>query len=171
MSSTQELQLERITSPEAGALLAAGYDTVVFSCGAVEQHGPHLPMFMDAEHGTALAIGVARGLGKALVAPTVRVGCSEHHMAFPGTLSFEAETLEAICRDYCRSLARHGFTRVCIIPSHGGNFAPLTAMAERLQQAVGDGTRVVIFGDLHEVMRVWTARRTWAATPMSPRAR
>ncbi len=151
------LHLERMTSPDAGAAIARGMTTAIFACGAVEQHGPHLPMFMDAEHGTVLAEAVARRLGDALVAPTVRVGCSEHHMAFPGSLTIRAETLEAICTDYCTSLARHGFRRIGIIPSHGGNFKPLDAMLPRLNEAARahGAARVAAYTDLVDFMRVW----------------
>ena len=150
-----EIALEHMRWPDVRAALDAGTTTVVFACGAVEQHGPHLPLFTDAEHGTRLATGVARRLGKALVAPTIRIGCSEHHMAFPGTISLQPATLEAICRDYCVSLAHHGFTKLCIIPSHGGNFAPLAAMRDRLQAAAGARTRVLIYTDLQAVFGVW----------------
>jgi len=163
------LHLEHMTSPDAGRAIAAGTTTAVFACGAVEQHGPHLPMFTDAEHGTRLAEEVARRLGDALVAPTVRVGCSEHHMAFPGSLSIRPATLEAICTDYCTSLARHGFRRIAIIPSHGGNFKPLEAMLPRLRQAAahtaqaapaqsntqGPGCHVAAYTDLVAFMKVW----------------
>jgi len=145
-----------MTWPEVRAALDAGRTTAVFACGAVEQHGPHLPLFMDAEHGTALARGVARALGDALVAPTVRVGCSEHHMALPGTLSLEESTFAAVCRDYCRSLARHGFRRVCVIPSHGGNFAPLERALPAMRDAAGPATRVLAFTDLQAVIGVWS---------------
>ena len=133
------LEMERMRSPEVAEALAAGYRTAVFACGAVEQHGAHLPMFVDAEHGTRLAVEVAKRIGKALVAPTIRVGCSDHHMAFPGSLSIRRETLEALCTDYCRSLVHHGFDRVCIVPSHGGNFLPLSDMLPRLRESAGTG--------------------------------
>ena len=149
------LHLERMTSPDAGAAIAAGKTTAVFACGAIEQHGPHLPMFSDAEHGTRLAEEVARRLGDALVAPTVRVGCSEHHMAFPGSLSIRKETLEAVCNDYCTSLARHGFRRIAMIPSHGGNFKPIADMLPRLSAAVAPDCRVFAFTDLVEFIGVW----------------
>src|ERR1041385_9237549 len=103
------IALEHMTSPEVRAALDAGYTTAIFAAGAVEQHGPHLPLFMDAEHGSKLAEEVARSLGNALVAPTIRVGCSEHHMRFAGSLTLRIKTFEAICLDYCTSLARHGF--------------------------------------------------------------
>ncbi|MGI9178987.1 MAG: creatininase family protein [Longimicrobiaceae bacterium] len=152
----ENLVLERMTWPEVRAALDAGRTSVVVACGAVEQHGPHLPLFTDAEHGTRLAEEVARRLGDALVAPTIRVGCSEHHMAFPGTVSLQPATFEAICRDYCTSLARHGFRQIFLIPSHGGNFAPLADMLERLREAVGSEVRVEAFTDLAAVIETWT---------------
>ena len=66
--------MEELTSPEIGALV--GTHRVVFACGATEQHGPHLPLAVDALIGDALAEAVARKLGDTLVAPTLRIGCS-----------------------------------------------------------------------------------------------
>ena len=152
----REIQLERLSWPQVKAALDEGFDTVVFACGATEQHGPHLPLLVDAEIGTRIAVETARRLGKALVAPTVRVGCSEHHMAFPGTLSLQRETFEAVVRDYCVSLARHGFRKICILPSHGGNVAPLSEAWPRLRGAVGSGVEVVVDTDLMGLMNLWT---------------
>jgi creatinine amidohydrolase len=121
----------------------------------VEQHGPHLPLFVDAEHGTRLGIEVARRLGNALVAPTIRVGCSEHHMAFAGTVSLQPETLEAMCRDYCVSLSRHGFRKICLLPSHGGNFRVLAEMLDRLNESVPTECMVVAYTDLIGLLEVW----------------
>ncbi len=149
--------LEEMTSPEIGAAIAAGRTTVVVAVGAVEQHGPHLPLLVDAARGDRLAIEVARRLGDALVAPTIRVGCSEHHMSFPGTLSLRRHTLEAICVDYAVSLARHGFRRVCFVPSHGGNFRPLAEMLEDLRAAVGPECRVDAYTDLLGFIDYWKA--------------
>lgn len=154
----QELHLERMTWREVAEALDSGWTTAVVGVGATEQHGPHLPLLVDAERGTALAEGVARILGNALVAPTIRVGCSEHHMDFAGTLSISPETLTALCRDYCASLARHGFRRICFVPSHGGNFAPLRAALPELDDAAGPGCEVRAYTDLDGFLEVW--RRT-----------
>ena len=94
-------------------------------------------------------------MDKALVAPTIRVGCSEHHMSFPGTLSLRRTTLEAICLDYCVSLARHGFRTVCLVPSHGGNFGPLADMLDDLNRAVAPECRVLAYTDLAGFLEVW----------------
>ena len=150
-----ELRLERLTWPDVEAALAAGRRTAVLPCGAIEQHGPHLPLRVDAEHAAALGLEVARRLGDALVAPEVRVGCSDHHLDFPGTLSLRRETFEAVHVDLCRSLARHGFTRVCCFSAHGGNFAPLAEMVGRLDEAAGPDCRVVAYTDLLGFLGLW----------------
>lgn len=153
--ANRTLFLERMTRPQVEAALADGYTTVVVPCGAVEQHGPHLPLFVDAEIGTRLGAEVARRLGKTVVAPTIRVGCSEHHMDFSGTLTLRHSTFKAVCLDYCTSLARHGFQRILMLPSHGGNFKPLADSLDELNEAVGDGSVVEAFTDLIAVVNVW----------------
>lgn len=155
MAVRDSLLLEEMTSPEVGAAIADGWTTVVVAAGAVEQHGPHLPLLVDAVRGDRLAVEVARRLGRALAAPTIRVGCSEHHMAFPGTISLRRTTLEAVCMDYCVSLARHGFRRICFVPSHGGNFGPLADMLDDLERAVAPGCRIQAYLDLMDFAAVW----------------
>ncbi|MEA2346541.1 MAG: creatinine amidohydrolase [Thermoleophilaceae bacterium] len=124
-------ELDKLTWPEIRDELAAGRDTVVIAFGATEQHGPHMAMATDALIGDHMAALIAEELD-AFVAPTVRVGCSSHHLAFAGTLSFSAETFHAIVADLVASLARGGFRRVVMLASHGGNFGPLQAAIEKL---------------------------------------
>ena len=57
-----EIRLERLRSPEILERIEDGWRTVLFACGAVEQHGPHLPLFTDTESGSRLAVEVARSL-------------------------------------------------------------------------------------------------------------
>lgn len=153
----ETILLEEMTWPDVRVAVESGRTTVVVAVGAVEQHGPHLPLLVDAVRGDRLAVEVARRLGDALVAPTIRIGCSEHHMAFPGTISVRRNTLEAVCLDYAVSLARHGFTRVCFVPSHGGNFGPLADMLDDLRAAVAPSCRVDAYTDLIGFMELWQA--------------
>lgn len=155
MSSKTNLLMEEMTWPEVGEALEAGRTSVVVAVGAVEQHGPHLPLLVDAVRGDYLAVAVAERLGNALVAPTIRVGCSEHHMGFPGTLSFRRTTLEAVCLDYCVSLSRHGFRRILLVPSHGGNFEPLRDMLDDLNRAVAPDCEVRAYTDLRGFLDLW----------------
>jgi creatinine amidohydrolase len=125
-----------MTWPEVRAEQQRGRDTVVIAFGATEQHGPHMPLATDALLGDHLARAVAEQLD-AFVAPTVRVGCSEHHLAFAGTLSLSEETFHGVVADLIRSLARGGFRRAVLLPTHGGNFAPLAAAIEQLGPVEG----------------------------------
>jgi len=151
----KSLLLERLTSPEIEAALSNGYRSVIIACGAIEQHGPHLPLFVDAEHGTALAQLIAEKLGNTLVAPTIRVGVSEHHMAFSGTITIQVSTFEAICHDYVDSLSRHGFEHIYFTATHGGNFGPLNHMADKLDEAAGSNTSVLVYANLIELINLW----------------
>src|ERR1700744_471536 len=139
MSKSDEsaaLHLDRMTFEDVARAVAGGFDTIIIPCGAIEQHGPHLPLSMDADHADALAVAVATLVGHTLIAPTIRVGCSKHHMAFAGTISLQEETYTAICRDYCVSLAKHGFKRIFLFSAHVGNFNALRAMLPALRAAV-----------------------------------
>ena len=125
------LELDRMSWPEIRSEIDAGRTTVVIAFGATEQHGPHMPLATDALLGDHLARLVAEQLD-AFLAPTVRFGCSEHHLEFPGTISISELTFHGIVADVVASLARGGFGRVILIPTHGGNFGPLAAAIEAI---------------------------------------
>ncbi|UCG01001.1 MAG: creatininase family protein [Candidatus Heimdallarchaeota archaeon] len=116
------VRIEEMNWQDIKETINQGYTTVVFGIGSIEQHGPHLPTLTDSLIGDVLANKVAIMLKKALQAPTIRVGCSSHHLAFPGTISYKESTLKAVIHDYVHSLAHHGFKNIILIPSHGGNF-------------------------------------------------
>src|SRR5947208_7067498 len=98
------IELDKLTWPEVREQLEAGRKTVVMALGATEQHGRHMPLATDALLGDHLAAELADRLD-GFVAPTVRVGCSSHHLAFPGTLSVADETFHSIVADLVSSLA------------------------------------------------------------------
>jgi creatinine amidohydrolase len=125
-----------MASPEVAAAIEAGHKTVVCPFASVEQHGHHLPLGTDALLGDALGARVAERLS-AVVAPTVRVGCAEAHMAFPGTMCVSEETLRRTAIEYASSLARHGFERIVLLATHGGNFEPLRAAARECRELHG----------------------------------
>jgi creatinine amidohydrolase len=143
----KSIRMEEMTWPEIRRAIDSGFTTAVFAVGSTEQHGPHLPTMTDARIGDDVAGRVARKLGHALQARTIDVGQSEHHLAFAGTISLKAETLALILRDYVASLAHHGFMRIIIIPSHGGNFATVRQAIETARQA-HSGVEMTGFTDL-----------------------
>jgi creatinine amidohydrolase/Fe(II)-dependent formamide hydrolase-like protein len=117
----------------------------VIAFGATEQHGPHMALSTDRILGEEMTRRVAEALD-AFAAPAVPFGCSSHHLAFPGTISIEDATFHAIVADVVSSLAAGGFRRIVLLPSHGGNFAPLAAAVEKLK--IPDGVRIDAITDI-----------------------
>ncbi len=108
---------------------------VVVPVAATEQHGAHLPLGTD----TIIIEAVVDRLdaafdGRLLIAPTLAVGCSEHHMAFPGTLTLGHETFRRWVVDVVESVVRHGFRRILLLNSHGGNSAICGVLGEQRGQ-------------------------------------
>lgn len=128
-----ELFIERLTWTDVDAALAGGMRRAIVCAASTEQHGPHLPEATDALLGAAYAEGLARRLGDALVAPVIRPACSDHHMAFPGSLTIPETLLMDILDAYLASLRQHGFERFVVMSSHGGNYHVL-AEWERLRR-------------------------------------
>lgn len=124
------IRMEDMNWPDIKEAIEKGFTTAVVAIGSTEQHGPHLPTKTDTLIGDTIAWRVALKLGKALQAKTICVGCSEHHLAFPGTISLKASTLKMIINDYSESLIRQGFKIIIYLPSHGGNFAPVKEAIE-----------------------------------------
>ncbi len=145
------VELDLMTWPDVKAEIDAGRDTVVVAFGATEQHGPHLPLATDALIGDHLARLVADRLD-AFIAPTVRIGCSEHHLEFPGTLSLSEHTFHDLVADVVRSLARGGFRRLVLLPTHGGNFGPLAGALEKLGAV--DGVEIRALTDLNALFAI-----------------
>ena len=112
-------ELERLTARELQQLIEGGTSTAVVPFGSVEHHGGHLPLGADAILADAVGAEVARRLG-AVLAPTVRVGCSDRHSHLPGTLTLGPETLTRLAIEHARALAWHGFTLIVLLSAHGG---------------------------------------------------
>ncbi|WP_108661856.1 creatininase family protein [Acuticoccus kandeliae] len=109
---------------------------VVLSIAAIEQHGPHLALETDAVIGAHYLERLDARLGeKVLILPQVKVGCSEHHMEFAGTLSVSHEAFMAYVADIVNSVVRHGFRNIVILNSHGGNQAVGGLLLEKLGAA------------------------------------
>jgi creatinine amidohydrolase len=114
--------LEELTRDEARALAAEAL--VVLPVGAVEQHGPHLPVGTDyfaVEHIARAAAGALASRLPILVAPALPFGSSHHHLPFGGTLSLSTETYYRALRELAESLIVGGFRRIFILNGHGGN--------------------------------------------------
>ena len=135
VDSVKSVRMAEMTWPDIKSAIEQGYTTVVVAVGSTEQHGPHLPTMTDTRIGDELAHRVAMKLGHTLQAITITVGCSKHHLSFPGTISLRDETLRMIILDYIDSLIRGGFNRIVFLPLHGGNFPIVQATLKEAQIA------------------------------------
>ncbi len=76
------VELDSLSWPGVKAPIESGRDTVVVVFGAFEQHGLHLPLETDSLLSDHLAQVITDPLD-AFVAPTMKIGCSRHHVGFP----------------------------------------------------------------------------------------
>lgn len=126
-----EHRYEKLTWPEINDAIEMG-QVCVLPCGAVEQHGPHLPLDVDIVCPTGIALGAGRLIpDKMLVLPTVCYGYTGHVMDFPGTINNDFEHFIQHVLDITRSLAYHGFKKILLLNGHGSNMPNLDLVARR----------------------------------------
>lgn len=116
---------------------AGGTRTVlIVPLGALEQHGPHLPLDTDTRIATAVALAAADALRvqghDVVTAPAIAYGASGEHEGFAGTVSIGTEVLERLLVEYGRS-ASGWAGRVVFVNGHGGNVQAARAAVDRLE--------------------------------------
>ena len=127
----EEYRYEKLTWPEINDAIELGKVCLV-PCGAVEQHGPHLPLDVDL----VCPLGIAHGAGrevadKLLVLPIIAYGYTGHVMDFPGTINTDYEHFMHQVLDVAKSLAYHGFKKIILFNGHGSNSPNLDLVARR----------------------------------------
>ncbi len=113
---------QEMTTAEFAALDAPRV-IAILPVGAIEQHGPHLPVEVDARINAGILERVLEIVPHELpvtLLPAMPVGKSNEHIAFPGTLSLSAETLIRLWTEIGESVARAGVRKMVIFNSHGG---------------------------------------------------
>jgi creatinine amidohydrolase len=109
--------------------------------GAIEQHGPHLPLIVDAAISTAVVGKALAQLEPELPAyalPPLYYGKSNEHWHFPGTITLSAQTLMATLIEVGQSLYRAGFRKFALVNGHGGQPQVLEIVARDLHQQQSD---------------------------------
>lgn len=126
-----------------------GDDIAIVPIGSTEQHGPAGTLGVDSYVAIGLAEDAAKRAG-VLVAPPLWYGESSHHLGLPGTISLRAETLLAVTKDICRSLARHGFRKLILLNGHkGSNLPPLITAAKSLHEEELERVLIAVADPLH----------------------
>jgi mycofactocin precursor peptide peptidase len=104
---------------------------LVVPVGALEQHGPHLPLDTDTRIAVAVARRACAGRPGVALAPALPVGASGEHAAFPGTLSIGSEALAACLIELGRHASLH-WPALLLVNAHGGNATAVEAAIGRL---------------------------------------
>ena len=118
----------------------AARTVAVLPVAAVEQHGPHLPLSVDA---TLLQGVVAAALPQlpadlpVLFLPPQAIGLSTEHLSYPGTLTLSPATLIALWSELGACVARAGVKKLLLLNGHGGNVAAMDIVARELRQRHG----------------------------------
>ena len=127
------LKLAECTWREVARLACDERAVVLLPLGAIEQHGPHLPLLVDWLGADELARHVAPHLRRAgyrpVLAPSIPYGASPLAETWPGTVSLSVGTLRRVIVDVVGSLARHGFRRF-VLANYQADPGHLRAMAE-----------------------------------------
>ena len=140
---------------------------VLLPMSATEQHGPHLPVGTDSIILSTLmdkAIAAADSYtgGNVIFAPQLHIGKSNEHMDFCGTLTFSAQTYYALLHDIAGCIAKHGFKKLVLFNSHGGNTDMANLLSRDLRIDFGLCVRLVVHlllgrgpGEISAVRPLW----------------
>jgi creatinine amidohydrolase len=151
-------QLAAMTWEEARDAAGPG-SVAILPVGAVEAHGPHLPLETDVIIAQGMARSgagrlAARGL-RVVVLPPLAYTAAAFAQGFAGTLSLRPETVKATVVDIARSLTGHGFGVLAIANAHldPGHLASIEAAVTQIRREFG---LVVAFPNL--TSKPWTPR-------------
>ena len=107
---------------------------ILLPVGAIEQHGPHLPMSVDRVIAEETAKAIVDQCGDDLdiwLLPTLSISKSNEHNWSEGTISLRYETLMAVLQDIGESLSKTSAKKLVLLNGHGGNTTLLnTALRE-----------------------------------------
>jgi creatinine amidohydrolase len=126
---------DEMTTEEVAALPGERV-IAVLPVAAIEQHGPHLPVMVDAcivDGVIARALEMMPAELPVTVLPTQAIGKSNEHIDFPGTLTLGAETLTRLWTEIGESVARAGLRKLVFLNSHGGQPQVMEIVARDLR--------------------------------------
>ncbi|MGB9787101.1 MAG: creatininase family protein [Infirmifilum uzonense] len=119
----------------------ASFPVAILPVGAVEAHGPHLPLVTDSLIAEAIAQEVGRRVN-AFVLPVFHYGALWSLRSFPGSISISSGMLAGMIYEIGQAIMRHGFKLLVVINSHVGN---VDGLKEGLRRLLDDGLNVMVF--------------------------
>lgn len=162
------VDLKFLTSSEAMAVAMEKGAVGLIPIGAIEQHGPHLPLITDSAMIEVLAAEAAGHFrDPIIVTPTLMAGLSEHHAEFPGTITLDPPTMKLEIDAYMTALVRMGLKRICLLSFHGGNFSFLGRYAASCFKRF-PGIQVEAYDDFHRFLNVMFKAGLKAGLDLAP---
>ena len=110
--------------------------TVIWPFGAVEQHGPHLPLATDSIFVDEIISEVFKLFSPDIPLkklPTQYIGFSPEHKGFHGTITLSSNLVTSMIKEVGVQLADMGFKRLILINAHGGQISLLNTAARELR--------------------------------------
>ena len=141
--------LPALSPQQLGAIPAKAQTLIILPTAAIEQHGYHLPVGVDAVLGQALltaALPHLSGRMPCYLAPPITYGKSNEHTGFAGTVSLSAATLRRLLLALGTRLRDLGFRRLAVFNTHGGNSAVLQYVLPELRDTLGLDARLLRHG-------------------------
>ncbi len=129
-------EFEYLSWPEVKNISKDIKSTIIWPFGAVEQHGPHLPLATDSIFVDEIICEVLKLIPsdtpiKKL--PTQYIGFSPEHKGFDGTISLSSNLITSLIKEVGVQLADMGFKRLILINAHGGQISLLNTAARELR--------------------------------------
>ncbi len=135
--------LPAMTLRQIAALPDKDWAPVIITTGAIEQHGPHLPVAVDSLMGQvwlSRALELLPADVSCYIAPPITIGKSNEHTGYPGTLMISKDTLRALLLAIGRQVHLWGFRHLAVLNTHGGNTAVVTYTLREITATYGLGT-------------------------------
>lgn len=133
---------------------------LVFPVAAVEQHGRHLPVYVDSYLlGETVRRAEMALKDHVIFAPLQWLGNSHHHLDFAGTLSASPRGYLDLLNDLTENALAHGFQRIVFLNGHGGNITPgKQAVFEMRQNHRDRKDLLLLFATYWEFAKPWETR-------------
>jgi creatinine amidohydrolase len=146
--------LPAMTRRRIQGLADKAWAPVILATGAIEQHGPHLAVAVDALMGQvwlSLALSRLPAGASCYVAPPITIGKSNEHTGFPGTLMISRDTLRSQILAVARQLHSWGFRSLAVINTHGGNVPVLVPTLREIRSLYGMRAGLLPSKPVHDI--------------------